>query len=86
MFKGKQTCRDIGNQIAQRIKQENDKVYGKYRKIYAKKAMLVKRNPDIEVYKKDYENWKKEAKGFMDAIRSENKTYAEFDKWLETNA
>jgi hypothetical protein len=84
-FKGKQTCRDIGNQIAQRIKQENDIVYGKYRKIYAKKAMLVKRNPDIDVYKKDYENWKKEAKNFMDAIRNEKKTYEEFDKWLDKN-
>ena len=59
--------------------------YGKYRKIYAKKAMLVNRNPDIEVYKIDYENWKKEAKEFMDAIRSEKKTYKEFDKWLEEN-
>lgn len=85
LFKGKQTCRDIGNQIAQRIKQENEIVYGKYRKIYAKKAMLVKRNPDIEVYKIDYENWKKEAKEFMDAIRSETKTYVEFDKWLNQN-
>ena len=47
--------------------------------------MLVKRNPDIEVYKKDYEKWKKEAKEFMDAIRSEKKTYEEFDKWLEEN-
>ena len=52
---------------------------------YAKKAMLVKRNPDIEVYKIDYENWKKEAKEFMDAIRSEKKTYKEFDKWLDKN-
>ncbi|MCI8587098.1 MAG: hypothetical protein HFJ49_00615, partial [Clostridia bacterium] len=85
LFKGKQTCRDIGNQIAQRIKQENDKVYGKYRKMYSKKAMLVKRNPDIEVYKKDYENWKKEAKKFMDDIRNEKKTYEEFDKWLDEN-
>ena len=85
LYKGKQTCRDIGNQIAQRIKQENEIVYGKYRKIYAKKAMLVKRNPDIEVYKIDYENWKKEAKEFMDAIRSEKKTYKEFDKWLDKN-
>ena len=85
LFKGKQTCRDIGNQIAQRIKQENDKVYGKYRKIYAKKAMLFKRNPDIEVYKNDYENWKTEAKKFMDAIRSEKKTYEDFDKWLDEN-
>ena len=85
LFKGNQTCRDIGNQIAQRIKQENEIIYGKYRKIYAKKSMLVKRNPDIEVYKKDYEKWKKEAKEFMDAIRSEKKTYEEFDKWLEEN-
>ncbi len=85
LFKGKQTCRDIGNQIAQRIKQENDKVYGKYRKMYSKKAMLVKRNPDIKVYKKDYENWKKKAKKFMDDIRNEKKTYEEFDKWLDEN-
>lgn len=85
LFKEKQTCRDIGNQIAQRIKQENEIVYGKYRKIYAKKAMLVKRNPDIEIYKKDYEKWKMEAKEFMDAIRAEKKTYNEFDKWLEEN-
>ena len=85
LFKGKQTCRDIGNQIAQRIKQENDKVYGKYRKIYAKKAMLVKRNPDIEIYKKDYENWKKKSKEFMDVIRSDEKTYKEFDEWLDEN-
>lgn len=48
-----------------------------------KEAMLVKRNSDIEVYKIDYENWKKEAKEFMDAIRSEEKTYKEFDKWLD---
>lgn len=85
LFKGKQTCKDIGNQIAQRIKQENDKVYGKYRKMYSKKAMLVKRNPDIEVYKKDYENWKKEARKFMDDIRNEKKTYEDFDKWLDEN-
>ena len=84
LFKGTQSCKDIGNQIAQRIKQENEIVYGKYRKIYAKKAMLVNRNPDIEVYKKDYENWKKEAKEFMDAIRAEEKTYKEFDEWLDS--
>lgn len=82
IFKGTQTCKDIGNQIAQKLKQENDKVYGKYRKIYSRKAMLVKRNPDIEVYKNDYEKWKKEAKHFMNDIRNEKKTYDEFDKWL----
>jgi len=42
LFKVKQTCRDIGNQIAQRIKQENEIVYGKYRKIYAKRSNASK--------------------------------------------
>jgi len=46
---------------------------------------VVRRNPDIKVYKKNYENWKKEDKEIMDAIRSEKKTYKEFDKWLEEN-
>lgn len=54
--------------------------------MYSKKTMLVKRNPDIEVYKKDYENWKKEAKKFMDDIRNKKKTYEDFDKWLELNS
>ena len=39
----------------------------------------------IEIYKKDYENWKKKAKEFMDAIRNEKKTYEEFDNWLDEN-
>jgi len=47
--------------------------------------MLVKRNPDIEVYKKDYEKWKQEAKKFMNEIRNEMKSYDEFDKWLDKN-
>lgn len=85
LFNKKQTCKDIGNQIAQIKKQENEKVYGKYRKIYSKKAMLVKRNPDIKSYKEDYEKWKKEAKEFMDSIRNNKKTYEEFNKWLEKN-
>ena len=38
-----------------------------------------------ETYKKDYENWKKEAKQFMNDIRDEKKSYDEFDKWLDNN-
>ncbi len=85
IFKNTQTCRDIGNQIAQKKKQENEKIYGKYRKIYSRKAMLVKRNPDIDSYKMEYENWKQKAKQFMEDIRNEKKTYEEFDKWLDEN-
>lgn len=84
LFNEKQTCKDIGNQIAQLKKQHDDLVYGKYRKIYAKKAMLVKRNPDIESYKIDYENWKKEAQEYRDKLKKEKITNEEFEKWLDT--
>ena len=85
LYNENQTCRDIGNQLAQLKKQQDDLVYGKYRKIYAKKAMLVKRNPDIESYKIDYENWKKEAQEYRDKLKKEKITNEEFEKWLDTN-
>ena len=44
--------------------------------------MAVKRNPDIECYKTNYEKWKKEAKEFISDIKSGKKSYDEFDRWL----
>ena len=85
IFTGMQTCKDIGNQIAQMKKQKYDIVYGKYRGIYSKKAMLVKRNPDIKSYKIDYENWKKEAQEYRDKLKKELITNEEFEKWLDNN-
>ena len=85
LYNDTQTCKDIGNQLAQKRKEQNEYVYGKYRKIYSKKAMLVKRNPDISSYKEDYEKWKQQAKAFMNDIRNEKKTYEDFDKWLDKN-
>ena len=66
-------------------KENEEPVYGKYRQIYAKKAMAVKRNPDIEYYKTNYEKWKKEAKQFVNDVKSGKKTYTEFDGWLDEN-
>ena len=85
IFTKNQTCKDIGNQIAQLKKQKHDIVYGKYRKLYSKKAMLVKRNPDIESYKAEYENWKKEAQEYRDKLKKEEITNEEFEKWLDNN-
>lgn len=79
------TCKDIGIKEQQKRKGEKEPVYKRYRQIYAKKAMLVKRNPDILSYKIDYENWKKEAKQFMLDIKTKKKTYDEFDVWLKLN-
>lgn len=79
------TCKEYGIKTSQKRKENEEPVYGKYRQIYAKKAMTVKRNPDIEYYKTNYEKWKKEAKEFINDIKSGNKTYDEFDEWLDNN-
>lgn len=76
------TCKEYGIKTSQKRKENEEPVYGKYRQIYAKKAMTVKRNPDIEYYKTSYEKWKKEAKQFINDIKSGKKTYDEFDEWL----
>lgn len=77
------TCKEYGIKTSQKRKENEEPVYGKYRQIYAKKAMAVKRNPDIEYYKINYEKWKKEAKEFINDIKSGKKTYDEFDEWLD---
>lgn len=76
------TCKDIGNQLSQKRKENDEPAYGKYRSLYAKKATLLKRNPDI-YSREDYDKWKQEAKQFMNDIRNGIKTYEEFDKWLD---
>ena len=77
------TCKEYGIKTSQKRKENEEPVYGKYRQIYAKKAMAVKRNPDIEYYKTTYEKWKKEAKQFINDIKSGKKSYDEFDEWLD---
>ena len=79
------TCKEFGIKTSQKRKENEEPVYGKYRTIYARKAMLVKRNPDIKSYKTNYEKWKKEAKQFMQDIKDGKKTYDEFDEWLDKN-
>lgn len=79
------TCKEYGIKTSQKRKENEEPVYGKYRQIYAKKAMAVKRNPDIEYYKTNYEKWKKEARQFINDIKFGKKTYDEFNKWLDEN-
>lgn len=79
------TCKEYGIKTSQKRKENEEPVYGKYRQIYTKKAMMVKRNPDIEYYKTNYEKWKKETKQFINDIKAGKKTYEEFNKWLNMN-
>lgn len=84
-YTDKITCKEYGIKTSQKRKENEEPVYGKYRQIYARKAMMVKRNPDIEYYKTNYEKWKKEAKQFINDIKTGKKTYDEFDEWLDKN-
>lgn len=78
------TCKDIGTKLSQKRKEDSLPVYRRYRKIFAKKRMHVKRNPDIEKYQIEYENFKKESNQFKKNIQNGIKTYEDFDKWLDT--
>ena len=80
-YEGK-TCKEVGNQLQQKQKEDENPVYGKYRKKFANKATLLKRNPDI-YSKEDYDNWKKEAQQYIQNIKKGIQTEEEFDKWLD---
>ena len=71
--------------LTQQKKQDNNPVYAKYRSIFAKKAMNVKRNADLPELKNKYEKWKKQAQKFWKDVTAKKKTAEEFDKWLEKN-
>lgn len=85
VYKDGTSCKILGSKLSQKRKEKDNPIYRKYRNIYAKKAMNVKRNPDIASYKDKYEEWKKVAKQFIKDIQSGVKTYEEFDKWLDKN-
>ena len=85
VYKDGTSCKILGSKLSQKRKEKDNPIYGKYRSIYAKKAMNVKRNPDIASYKEQYDEWKKVAKQFIKDIQNGIKSYEEFDKWLDEN-
>ncbi|MEI3357296.1 MAG: DUF6076 domain-containing protein [Clostridia bacterium] len=77
------TCKQVGAAIAYNNKLKKDDVQRKYRSTYSNWCMLVKRYPDIESYKLNFEIWKKEAKKFKDDIKKGLSTNDDFLDWLE---
>jgi hypothetical protein len=53
------TCKDIGNKEYQKRKLDNNPTYEKYRKIGRKKQLRSTRNPEIDIYQKDLEQYRK---------------------------
>ena len=83
VIKDNLTCKDIGNKEYKKRKQEKEPVYNKYRNILSKKSMRASRNPDIDSYKKDYEDFKKKAQKYLNDIKEGKTTIEKFEKWLD---
>ena len=63
-------------------KKENDKTYDKYRKIGSRKQLRAKRNPKIDMYQKDLEEYRKTGKQMYKDVCSGKISNKEFAKWV----
>ena len=78
------TCKQYGADKAWwiRTKDEND-WYNLYRKIYQSFQVKAKRNPNDPQHKKNYDNFRKEANEWKQAVKDGTKTELDFMKWLQ---
>ena len=83
IIENKLTCKDIGNKEYQKRKLENDTTYEKYRKIGSRKKLRATRNPKIDVYQKDLEQYRKIGKQMYKDVCSGKITNEEFAKWVD---
>ncbi len=83
IIENKLTCKDIGNKEYQKRKLENDTTYEKYRKIGSRKKLRATRNPKIDVYQKDLEQYRKIGKQMYKNVCSGKITNEEFAKWVD---
>ncbi len=79
------TCREIGRQSVFQRSLNKDKLLEQYYKIYSQKAMLARRNPDINEYVTDFEKYKRLGKIIVASYRAKKLSEEDFKKWLEKN-
>lgn len=78
-----ETCKNIGNKEYQKRKQETDNTYRKYRTIGTRKKTRASRNPEIEMYQKDLEQFRKIGKQMYKDVCDGKISNEEFAKWVE---
>ncbi len=79
---GNLSCKEYGSQKLWYENLKNNESMKLCRNIYQSKQMLVKRNPDIDAYKKSFERFKEESKVWKSDVRAGVKTEDEFLIWL----
>ena len=83
IMEDKLTCKDIGNKEYQKRKQENDTTYDKYRKIGSRKQLRASRNPEINIYQKELEQYREIGKQMYKDVCDGKITHEEFAKWVD---
>lgn len=77
------TCREIGRTLVFQKNLNEDPLLERYYKIYSQKAMMVQRNPDINKYVDDFENYKRIGKTKLMSYKAKKLSEDEFKKWLD---
>lgn len=83
IYENNMTCRQIGSKLSRkkRLQVENS-IDRLYRNAYQQKLLRVKRNPNNEDYKVDFDWFKKRVKEIREEIKEGTKTEEDFKKWL----
>ena len=77
------SCKEYASQELYYKKITSNPVSKLHRKIYQQKQMLAKRNPDIEAYKTDFENFKTASKEWKKKVKNSIATENEYLQWLK---
>ena len=76
------TCKDIGFFKYKQKVVKNDEVARLYRNTYQQKLLRVRRNPDNEEYKEDFELFRNEYKKIKHKVASGEMSRDEFKEWI----
>lgn len=77
------TCKEYGTTKLWYDKLKEDETKKLYRNIYQQKQMFVRRNPDIEEYKTDFENFKNSAKRWKRKVKDGSAAESDYLQWLK---
>ena len=76
------TCKDVGPDKVALIEKKKDYLINLKASISSKKAMDVKRHPDIPEYKANYDDWKPLAQQYLQDYKNGTLDSMTFEKWL----
>lgn len=79
----KKTCQEYGAIKTHKENLKSDESMGLYRNIYMQKQMRMKRYPDIDRYKIDFDNFRMQAKEWKNNIKQGRVNKSEYIKWLK---